>query len=104
MPVSDWLVSDAHDLSALSGPFDVIVLSDLLHDAWDMQGLLNELRRLLPSGSPSGHEFPQSVVGTPARCCRRVLGLAPRSLKQNWVTVPDVANLLHLSGFNIIRS
>src|SRR5262249_47588031 len=33
-------VADAHDLSQLDGQFDVIVLSDLLHDVWDVQGLL----------------------------------------------------------------
>ena len=50
-PDLQFLVADAHDLSVLSGSFDVIVLSDLLHDAWDVQGLLNGLKRICHPGT-----------------------------------------------------
>ena len=45
--------ADAHDLSSLSGTFDVILLSDLLHDVWDVQGLLTGLSRACVIRAPA---------------------------------------------------
>ena len=46
-----FVEADAHDLSSLSGTFDVIILSDLLNDLWDVQGALTGLRRLCHPGT-----------------------------------------------------
>ena len=98
-----FVTADAHDLSAISGPFDAIVLSDLLHDVWDVQGLLSGLERLCHPGTRIVINFYSRLWEFPLAAVAR-LGLARPVLKQNWLTGADVNNLLHLSGFHAIRS
>jgi len=45
-PDLQFLLADAHQLDRLEGPFDAIVLSDLLNDIWDVQAALGQLQRL----------------------------------------------------------
>jgi ubiquinone/menaquinone biosynthesis C-methylase UbiE len=45
-PELEFIHADAHDLSELSETFDIIILSDLVNDLWDMQRVFDEVRRL----------------------------------------------------------
>ena len=101
-PDLHFVTADAHDLSQLNGPFDVIVLSDLLHDVWDVQGLLCGLQRLCHPGTRLVMNFYSRLWELPLAAAA-ALGLARPVLKQNWLTVSDVTNLLHLSDFRVIR-
>ena len=38
-PNLDFICADVHDLSALNETFDVIILSDLVNDLWDVQAV-----------------------------------------------------------------
>ena len=98
-----FVQADAHDVSSLSGTFDVILLSDLLHDVWDVQGLLTGLTRLCHPGTRLIANFYSRLWEGPLALAGRA-GLARRLLKQNWLTVSDVTNLLHLSDFRVVRS
>jgi 2-polyprenyl-3-methyl-5-hydroxy-6-metoxy-1,4-benzoquinol methylase len=102
-PDLQFITADAHDLSQLDGPFDVIVVSDLLHDAWDVQGLLTGLQRLCHPGTRIVMNFYSRLWELPLAAVARA-GLSRPVLKQNWLTVSDVTNLLHLSGFRVVRS
>ena len=42
----EFIEADAHDLSSIGGPFDVIILSDLVNDIWDVQQVFDQLRPL----------------------------------------------------------
>ena len=44
-------VGDAHDLSSIEGPFDVVILSDLLNDLWDVQAVFGQVARLSHPGT-----------------------------------------------------
>ena len=94
--------ADAHDLSSLAGPFDVIILSDLLNDLWDVQGALTGLRRLCHPGTRVIANFYSRLWELPLRAAGAA-GLATPLLKQNWLTPNDVVNLMHLSGFRVFR-
>jgi SAM-dependent methyltransferase len=98
-----FIEADAHDLSPVSGTFDVIILSDLLHDIWDVQGLFEELLPFCHPGTRVIMNFYSRLWEAPLTAARR-LGLAAPVLKQNWLTISDVANLLHLTDFRVIRS
>jgi SAM-dependent methyltransferase len=102
-PSLRFVTADAHDLATIDGPFDIIVLSDLLHDAWDVQGLLSGLQRLSHPGTRVVLNFYSRLWELPLGLLRR-LGLARPALKQNWLTVADVTNLLRLSDFRVVRS
>ncbi|HYX26733.1 MAG TPA: glycosyltransferase [Thermoanaerobaculia bacterium] len=101
-----FLHADAHDLSGVSGmpgeTFDVILLSDLLNDAWDVQRLLRELAPLANPRTRLVLNFYSRLWELPLRLAQR-LGLARPTLYQNWLTLHDVENLLRLAGFEMIR-
>ena len=48
-PSLQFIQADAHDLTVLEAyadaPFDVIILSDLLNDVWDVQTVLEQVTR-----------------------------------------------------------
>jgi 2-polyprenyl-3-methyl-5-hydroxy-6-metoxy-1,4-benzoquinol methylase len=98
-----FVEADAHDLSRLSGVFDIIILSDLLHDVWDVQSILSGLKPFCHAGTRVVMNFYSRLWEVPLAAAARI-GLARPVRKQNWLTVSDVTNLLHLSDFRVIRS
>ncbi len=101
-PNLTFIQADVHDLSALHGPFDVIILSDLVNDAWDIQRILQQVRRLSAPHTRIILNYYSRVWELPLKAAQR-LRLAAPMLDQNWLTNDDVANLLHLTGFQVIR-
>ena len=101
-PGLHFIQADAHDLSDLGGEFDAIILSDLVNDVWDVQGVLQQLKPLVARHTrvfinSYSHlwELPLSAAGR--------LGMTKPNLPQNWLTIEDVVNLLHLTGFEVVR-
>ena len=97
-----FVESDIHDL-ALTEPFDVIILSDLVNELWDAQRVFERLvplctarTRLIVNTYSRLWELPLAFV--------RRLGLATPVLGQNWFTTDDVVNMLDLAGFERLRS
>jgi len=100
-PQLNFLQADAHSLS-LNETFDIIVLSDLVNDLWDVQTALEQLRplcqphtRILLNLHSRLHQPLLTLAGS--------LGLAQNVLLQNWLTPEDVTNLLRLAGFEVVR-
>jgi SAM-dependent methyltransferase len=102
-PGLDFVLTDAHDLSGVEGPFDAIVLSDLLNDVWDVQGLFSGLHRLCHPGTRIVANFYSHLWELPLSAAARVKISRP-VLKQNWLTVADITNLLRLTNFRAIRA
>ncbi len=101
-PELTFVEQDAHELE-VEGQFDVVVLSDLVNDLWDVQSVLERLRslcrpraRLILNVYSRLWELPLAVA--------EALGLARPVLRQNWLTVEDLENLLTLAGFETLRS
>ncbi len=101
-PQLTWLQADAHSLP-LQGRFDVIILSDLLNDVWDVQLLLERLRavchsrtRIIINFYSRLWQFPLSIAET--------LGLKRKALTQNWFTAEDTTNLLGLASYEPVKS
>ena len=102
-PKLRFIHADAHDLSYLNEPFDVVVLSDLINDLWDVQEVFQQIThlvvprtRIVINSYSRLWELPLSVVER--------LDLGKPTLHQNWLTVEDVANLLDLAAFELIRN
>jgi SAM-dependent methyltransferase len=98
----EWIEADAHDLSALRGPFDVIILSDLVNDLWDVQGVFEQVRSLCDSHTRLILNFYSGLWHFPLSVAQR-LNLAVPMLGQNWLTREDASNMLGLAGFDVIR-
>ncbi len=82
--------------------FDVIILSDLVNDLWDIQQVFMHLKQFCTSDTRILINF-HSRVYQPWLSLASVLGLATPTLLQNWVTPQDVTNLLHLAGYEVFR-
>jgi SAM-dependent methyltransferase len=97
-----YVEADAHDLP-LTGPFDYVILSDLLNDVWDVQRVLAEVRRVCHGRTRILVNAYSRVWEAPLRLLQR-LGLSTSLLTQNWLTVGDLRNLLMLSRCETIRA
>lgn len=101
-PGLTFIQADAHDLAALQGPFDVVILSDLVNDVWDIQRILEQVRGLCAPHTRIILNYYSRVWELPLKAAQS-LRLAAPLLSQNWLTNDDVANLLGLTGFQVIR-
>ncbi len=97
-----FIRADAHEMP-LKGTFDVIILSDLVNDLWDVQRLLEELRRLVHPRTRVILNFFNNLWRMPLSIAKR-LNLGFDTLDQNWFSPHDIYNLLELAGFEVINS
>ena len=99
----EFIHADVHDLSMLRETFDVILLSDLVNDLWDVQRVFEQVKRLC-------HPRTRLVLNFYSRLWQLPLGLAQRgnlatpNLYQNWLTREDLQALLRLAGFESVRA
>ena len=102
-PNLEFIHVDAHDLSSITETFDIIILSDLVNDLWDVQRVLEQVRRLSTPRTRIIINFYsrlwQFVLGM-----AKTLNLATPNLFQNWLTREDIISLLQLAGFETIRT
>jgi SAM-dependent methyltransferase len=100
-PRLHFLQADAHALP-IDTAFDVIILSDLINDLWDVQAVLEIIRPLCTARTRIVMNFFSKLWELPLRLARK-LRLAAPVLEQNWLANEDVSNLLLLAGFEPIR-
>lgn len=101
-PELAFLHADAHDLSGIHEKFDIIVLSDLVNDLWDVQRVLEQLRPLSMPHTRIILNFYSRLWQAPLNIAR-ALNLAASNLFQNWLTPDDIRGLLRLANFETIR-
>src|SRR5512140_2422887 len=101
-PELEFVQADAHDLSAVEGPFDTIILSDLVNDLWDVQRVLLEIKRLCIPSTRVILNFHSGLWQLPLAVAQ-TLNLAVPTLAQNWLTPVDARGMLYLAGFEPIR-
>jgi SAM-dependent methyltransferase len=97
-----FLQQDVHALD-VDGPFDVVILSDLVNELWDLQGVLDRVRRVATPRTRLVLNTYSRLWDWPLAAVRR-LKLARPVLEQNWLTVPDLVNMLDLAGFETLRT
>ena len=83
--------------------FDVIILSDLVNDLWDVQGVLESATRSAEPDTRLILNF-YSRVWEPILSVAARLGLANPLLPQNWLTLEEMKGLLELTGFEVVRT
>jgi SAM-dependent methyltransferase len=101
-PELEFIHADAHDLSELNERFDVIILSDLVNDLWDVQRVFEQLKPLCAAHTRIILNFYSRLWQVPLGVARR-LNLAGQTLFQNWLTRDDIHALLRLAHFETVR-
>lgn len=104
-PDVELFVADVErdDLSALlGGPFDTIVLSDVVGHLADVE---TAFARLGPLLSPQGRIIVTyySYAWEPILKAGEMLGLKTPFPEQNWLSMADIENLLSLADFEVVR-
>jgi len=94
---------DAHDLSSIQGPFDIIIFSDTVNDLWDVQRVFEQVHRLCIPRTRLIINFYSHLWQTPLNLAQG-LNLAAPLQDQNWLTQEDIDNMLRLAGFETVRS
>ncbi len=102
-PGIQFVLADAHDLSHVQGPFDIIIFSDTLNDLWDVQVALQQVSRLCQPSTRLIINFYSGLWQLPLAVAQ-VLDLASPMLPQNWLTPEDARGMLRLAGFETIRT
>jgi len=102
-PQLSFARADAHGLDLTdSHPFDVVILSDLVNDLWDVEVAFGQLKRVTGPASRLILNFYSRLWEVPLDLTR-ALGMGKPLLEQNWLTVQDVDNLLRLADFEVTR-
>ena len=96
-----FMHADAHALN-LSEKFDVIILSDLVNDLWDVETVLKNVSRLTTSRTRIIINC-YSHLWEPILKIAEWMGLANSKLYQNWLTVGDITSLLNLADCEVVK-
>lgn len=100
-PQLSFIEADVCELP-LSGSFDVIILSDLVNDLWDVQTVLELIARC-------SHSRTRVILNLHSHLWQVLLAWAERlglkrpTLAQNWFTLDDLHTLLKLTNYDLIK-
>lgn len=100
-PELSFVHQDVGEL-ALDGTYDVVILSDLVNELWDVQGVFERVRPLCTPSTRIILNSYSRLWELPLAFASK-LGLARSALRQNWLTAEDLENLLRLTGFEPMR-
>ena len=93
---------DAYGFSS-NETFDFIILSDLVNDLWDVQGLFQKLGKFATPRTQIIMNFYSRLWELPLLLAQKTKMALPMPV-QNWITVEDADNMLQLSGYEVIRN
>lgn len=100
-PGIEFIHCDAHDIE-LDEKFDVIILSDIVNDLWDVQSVLKRLHKFCIPETRIVINLYSHLWEIPLKISQ-AFNLATPVLPQNWLTVEDIKNILNLAGFDLVR-
>ncbi len=101
-PALTFVEADSHELQ-MDETFDVVILSDLVNDQWDVQAVFERVRALSNPTTRVILNFYSRLWELPLHLAAKT-GVAKPTIYQNWLTVEDLVNLLSLADFEVVRS
>ncbi len=104
-PQYEFLAGDIEDpkvVRRLKGPFDVIVLVDMIGLLEDCEAMLASMQRLCAADTRVVVAY-WSHLWEPILKLASALGQRMPQVEENWLSTADVANLLNLADFEIIK-
>ncbi len=101
-PGLQFRIADVHDVD-VKETFDVVILSDLLNDVWDVETTLRNLARLCTPDTRIIINSFNRLWQVPIALAR-ALNLTAPVLKQNWLSPHDLRNLLDIAGVEVIST
>ena len=101
-PDLDFRVGDVERDEMPEGPFDAIIFSDAVGHLDDIQRAFEQVRPLL---APTGRMIVTyyNFLWEPVLKAAAAVGRKTPWPDQNWLSLQDIDNLLHLSGYEVVR-
>lgn len=100
-PDLEFVVDDIEELRT-KGPFDCIICSNLIGELSDVWKAFREMRKLCHRNSRLIITY-YNYLWEPVLQAAERLGLKMPQDYQNWLSLGDIENLLHLNGFEVIK-
>ena len=101
LPKAHFIVGAGEDADLGNSPFDVIIISDTLNVAADVQQLLGNLHRVAGSNTRLIVNFHNSLW-RPLLNLGRWLGVKSAQPSTSWLAASDVLNLLSLADWSMV--
>jgi SAM-dependent methyltransferase len=101
-PELEFQVADAVEFSRTE-KFDYIILSDLVNDLPDVQAVLERLHTCARAGTRLVLNF-FNTLWRPILNASEKMGTKSPTKLQNWLSRHDMTNLLHLAGWEVIKT
>jgi SAM-dependent methyltransferase len=105
LPEFEFYVGNAEDpelLGSIPGPFDSIILSDMVGYLEDCGNTFEALRNLCTPKTRLVIAYYSHLWEPIVRLSERGGAKMP-SMSQNWLSIDDTANLMRLAGFEVVR-
>jgi len=100
-PELRFVHADVHELT-FDETFDIIIISDLVNDLWDVQSVFESLKNVSTSKTRIILNMYSRLWEIPLFISQK-LGLSTPMLPQNWLTVDDITSMFNLAGFEVFR-
>jgi len=100
-PHLHFIEADAHNLP-IEDKFDFVVISDTIGYLQDVQSVFSELKKVVRSDTRVVITY-FNYLWRWILVAGEKLGLKMKQPEQSWLSLEDIANLLHLAGFEVIR-
>ncbi|NGZ08325.1 MAG: glycosyltransferase [Nitrospira sp. LK70] len=101
-PMLEFRVGDAEALE-LNETFDVIILADLVGHLIDVEAAFERLRQGCKPQTRVIVSYYNYLWEPILRLCEKV-GIKMPQLAQSWLSPADIANLLHLADFDVVKT
>ena len=98
----EFIQADAQIVDLGNRKFDFIIVSELVNDVWDVQTLLESLKKYCLPSTRIIFNFYSHLWNIPLAIASKI-GMASPKLAQNWLAPQDMKNLLEISGFQPLR-
>jgi len=101
-PHLEFRTADAETLE-LDEPFDIIILADVVGHLLDVETVLRRLRRCCAPHTRLIISYYNFLWEPVLKLAERV-GLKMPQQHQNWLAPDDLSNLLHLAGYEVVKT
>jgi SAM-dependent methyltransferase len=102
VPDGRFFVQAAEELDLPGETFDYIILSETINFTADVQRVFEKLRAVSHSNTRLVVNI-HNLLWRPVIACGTAMGLRSHQPESNWLSKDDIAGLLHLTGWEVIR-
>jgi SAM-dependent methyltransferase len=95
-------IENTEIIRQLKGPFDIIIISDVIGEVDDIEIFLKNLHQHCTADTRIIISY-YNTLWSPFVKIAEVLGLKKPQVEQNWLSTADIRNIIELAGFEVVK-